>query len=365
MYAARYAVCRRQFQTIKGSEEERKLLDYQLHMDTICKQLSNAITINQVMQDLIKLEGQSQREISNGSFKLLDILHHFSSGMKALGTDMVYVGIDELRQACGGAGFLMSSGIADLWGEQAPFPTFEGVNVIMYQQSSRMLLKQVAKVLAGKTPNEFFAYLSKMNELLSGKSTARSTEEFLEHDHLQRALATNACYLVKKVYTMLSESKASSKTKQNELFAMDVNRMTKAHLIYICYERACKSLMAKKVADQNIKKAFMNLYANFALKQLSLDCVSLYETGFFGPGSNDLLLAAYKQTLIEMRPNVIGLVELLPEGSYATSIGNKYGDIYEAQYEIAKNSRLNNDGVPDLYYTHIKPVMQMVPTPKL
>ena len=28
MFATRYAVCRRQFQTIKGSDDERKLLDY-------------------------------------------------------------------------------------------------------------------------------------------------------------------------------------------------------------------------------------------------------------------------------------------------------------------------------------------------
>jgi len=84
-------------------------------------------------EDVAALELQSQREVANGSFKLLDILHHFSSGMKALGTEMVYVGVDELRQACGGAGFLLSSGIADSWMEAAPFPTYEGVNVIMYQ----------------------------------------------------------------------------------------------------------------------------------------------------------------------------------------------------------------------------------------
>ena len=73
---------------------------------------------------------------------MLDILHHFSAGMKALGAEITYIGADELRQACGGSGWLLSSGIAHLWGEQGPFPTFEGVNVVMYQQSSRMLLKQ-------------------------------------------------------------------------------------------------------------------------------------------------------------------------------------------------------------------------------
>lgn len=131
--ATRYAACRRQFASIKGSDEERQLLDYQLHQDTLSKHLSIAMTLHLVISDLINLETQSSIEIQNGSFKLLDILHHFSAGMKALVTDFCYVGVDELRQACGGAGFLLSSGIADWWGEAAPFPTFEGVNVIMYQ----------------------------------------------------------------------------------------------------------------------------------------------------------------------------------------------------------------------------------------
>lgn len=102
-------------------------------MDTLCSNLSRSIVLQFVAGDVGKLELQSQKEVENGSFKLLDILHHFSSGMKALGTEIVYVGVDELRQACGGAGFLLSSGIADMWAEQGPFPTFEGVNVIMYQ----------------------------------------------------------------------------------------------------------------------------------------------------------------------------------------------------------------------------------------
>jgi len=35
--------------------------------------------------------------------------------MKALATSIVYHGVDELRQSCGGAGFLLASGIADWW----------------------------------------------------------------------------------------------------------------------------------------------------------------------------------------------------------------------------------------------------------
>lgn len=125
-------------------------------MDTVGGNLCKALTLQLTVNDIAEVEGQSQREVQNGSFKMLDILHHFSSGMKALATETTYTGVDELRQACGGSGWLMSSGIADMWAEQGPFPTYEGVNVVMYQQSSRMLLKQAQKVKSGKAPHEFF-----------------------------------------------------------------------------------------------------------------------------------------------------------------------------------------------------------------
>ena len=165
--ATRYAACRRQFASIAGSDVERQLLDYQLHMDTLGRNLCQAVLLELVSEDLAQLELQSSKEVANGSFKLLDILHHFSSGMKALGTDLCYIGMDQLRQACGGAGFLLSSGVADIWADSAPYPTFEGVNVIMYQQSSRMLLKQAEKIKKGKNVDDFFAYLRDTAKLLS------------------------------------------------------------------------------------------------------------------------------------------------------------------------------------------------------
>jgi len=78
------------------------------------------------------MESASTAEIEAGKYESLDLLHHVTSGMKALVTDMVYIGTDELRQACGGAGFILTSGIADWWAEGAAFPTFEGVNTVMY-----------------------------------------------------------------------------------------------------------------------------------------------------------------------------------------------------------------------------------------
>lgn len=81
-----------------------------------------------------------------GSYEMLDIIHHLSAGFKAWWADYTYIAMDEMRQACGGAGYHMASGVALTWKNGAPHPTHEGVNVVMMQQSSRLLLKQM-KVL--------------------------------------------------------------------------------------------------------------------------------------------------------------------------------------------------------------------------
>jgi len=142
MIATRYAVCRRQFSTINGSKEERKLLDYQTHMKCLGTNLAQGFVIRMtidVVDDLLRAAYNEVEE--KGTYELLDVLHHITSGVKAIATEAAYNGIDEMRQACGGAGYLQSSGILAIWQESTPYPTYEGVNVVMLQQSSRYLFK--------------------------------------------------------------------------------------------------------------------------------------------------------------------------------------------------------------------------------
>ena len=61
------------------------------------------------------------------------MLHHISAGMKAYITEYVYESMDKLRLACGGAGFLMASGLPFNFANNTPIVTYEGVNVLMFQ----------------------------------------------------------------------------------------------------------------------------------------------------------------------------------------------------------------------------------------
>ena len=76
-----------------------------------------------------------------------------------------------------------------------------------------MLLKQANKIKNGKQPHEFFTYMADMERLLSTPSKATTVQEFLDPDHIQRALATRAIYFTMRVHKMLAESDAPTKTK--------------------------------------------------------------------------------------------------------------------------------------------------------
>lgn len=75
---------------------------------------------------------ESNKKVEEGDFKLLDILHHLTSGLKSISSEMAYRGTDELRQSCGGAGFHIASGVVSGFTDHAPLITFEGVNTLMF-----------------------------------------------------------------------------------------------------------------------------------------------------------------------------------------------------------------------------------------
>lgn len=86
--------------------------------------------------------------------------------------------------------------------------------------------------------------------------------------------------------TRFSTSKEKKKTKVNELFAVDLIAMSRAHMLFICFQYFRDAIENKEYANPNSKVVLILLARIFALKQLTLDSVMLYETGFFKTGSD-------------------------------------------------------------------------------
>jgi len=70
-------------------------------------------------------------DIKSNNFKLLDVLHHYTSGMKAVFTQECFDSALKIRESIGGAGYSGWSGIPNLIDDYSPNVTFEGDNTVM------------------------------------------------------------------------------------------------------------------------------------------------------------------------------------------------------------------------------------------
>jgi len=107
----------------------------------------------------------------------------------------------------------------------------------------------------------------------------------------------------------ISESQASEKVKDNELFAQMKLQMVYAHVRYLGFFLSKTIIEKHTFHDKNIKTILLDLIKIVGLKSLSEDCGSVYASGFFSPKGFDNTREALDQLIKKMRPNLVPLVE--------------------------------------------------------
>ena len=64
-------------------------------------------------------------------------MHSQTCCLKAFSTEQASDALSVMRKACGGHGFLMSSGVADVFLDAQAGMTYEGENTVLYLQTAR------------------------------------------------------------------------------------------------------------------------------------------------------------------------------------------------------------------------------------
>ena len=139
-------------------------------------------------------------DVMNNDFKLLDLMHHYTSGMKSVFTQECWDSLILIRQSLGGAGYSAWSAIPHLIENYSPSTTFEGDNTVMAQQSFNYLMKLASKVTKGKTKAEgVFSYINEIESLVSQSCQATSFSHFLDIENVELALKVNVAMKLKLV----------------------------------------------------------------------------------------------------------------------------------------------------------------------
>lgn len=144
--------------------------------------------------------------------------------------------------------------------------------------------------------------------------------------------------------------------------------MIKSHIDCINFIIALKQINDQDYKDERVKAILLDLFRVSAFDSLVQNNSDIFETGYFIPEAITMIKQAKDRLLTKLRPQLIPIAEASITIEGATNIGNKYGDIYELQLEQAMNSSLNKvdvDGVPPMWETHMKPFLHDGKYPKL
>jgi len=123
---------------------------------------------------------ESSQKIKEGDYAVLPEFHATTSGLKAMCTWMAVNGIEEARQRCGGHGFLLASGISEIYMHILPACTYEGDNIVLCQQTCRYLLKAARDALSGILQAGNIQYLNDYNSVFV--NSTRNSKDFLDQD---------------------------------------------------------------------------------------------------------------------------------------------------------------------------------------
>lgn len=136
--AIRHGLARRQFGPPDGGEEV-PLLDYRAHQRRLFPLLARTYALHFIQREMVR----DLDAVFSGSEQDEDARRHLetkAAGVKAFATWHAIESIQTGREACGGLGYLTSSGFGAHKADAEIFATFEGDNTVLLQLVAKSLL---------------------------------------------------------------------------------------------------------------------------------------------------------------------------------------------------------------------------------
>jgi flavocytochrome c len=363
--AIRYSAVRQQGFKESGKsnsfkDAEYKIIDYRIQQYRLFKQLAYAyglrFTGRWMIEQLELLEGKNVGIIKNT--EILKELASTSAGLKSITSVIAINGIEDCRKCCGGNGYLLNSGIGSMACDYLWQITAEGDYIILALLTGKHLLKSIGKEMGGAKLQGVLDYLNVLANpdfsLVNIRPhTAKNESDYLNLSYLQSYFQYRAIerilYVSQDVDRLM---KNGYKLDQaiNEC-SNEILKATQAHCFLIIYNNFINKV--KQCTDQAISKVLTRLCVIFALCNFQDD-----NWGDLIQGDEYRVIKTVTYKLMsEIRSDAVALVDAFdfPDNVLKSTIGRYDGNVYEALYDAAQKSSLNQNDVFEGYEKYLKP----------
>ena len=382
--AIRYSTIRRQGYNADNNNNNKKrlsnapneiqVLDYRQQQYRLLPLLAASYAIffsgKHVLARLKDIENQLVSGSAAITKTVVGDIHATTSALKSYCTSFTADGIEDCRKACGGHGFLVSSGLVELSNTYLQSCTVEGDNYMLPQQVVKVLLKLVGAMQSGDTrllndhkgtDMEYLiaplATLMKQNGgMLPNKSsfvfptTKGNAQDFLDIATIMKAFQhRSACLLLDVAMKLHSDTAKSSAQKAWNESLLGMARASRAHASYILLRDFYEGL---KEEERKASASCLGLKEIQVLSQC-LTLLGLYwmdqnlddflQKQSIAPASIPHLRQAILDVMTILRPNAVSLCDARDYSDFRlkSALGKYDGDVYPAIMESARRDPLN------------------------
>jgi len=339
--AIRYSCIR--LQGYKNNEDpaggENQVLNYKMQQYRLFKALALSYMFLWNQKYVANYLGGVQKRIMEGEEAAgdeLPMLHATLCGFKVFSTITSHAIAEDCRKACGGQGFLLSSGIASMPNEMAEPVTAEGEQVILSHQLSRFLIKEIRRVRAGHNALGQFTYLKEPPmQPVRLTSYAGATEQLLS---LLRGRAAAYATKLEAAFLIAERPGQTFEATLNEV-AVLAWKAAECHTFYCFMDNNSSSL--KNIAQPGAKAVLGRLLELALLQHIRENAGDFID--FIDGNQLDLMLEQINRLLTDIRPDSVALCDGFGwrDSQLDSTLGRSDGAVYEAIYEQAKKSPLN------------------------
>ncbi|CAN0060088.1 unnamed protein product [Ascophyllum nodosum] len=385
--ATRYSILRRQgFRDGGNGPEEHQVLDYTIQMHRLLPLVAAAFAFHftgqAVMARLRRLERVHVHGESIPAGETLKHFHATTSSLKSMCTSVTAGGIEDCRKACGGHGFLQSSGIPEHLGTYLQACTVEGENHMLTQQVVRVLLQELSAARTGGPVGVDCAYMARLlNSDAKSRCSAKSPQALRSGSVLEAALEHRAFRLLEGVEARLGKDVAAglSPSASWNRALLEIYRASFAHaqlLVFKGFKAVVDTSGAavydqhqfldgrdrslERVLDEATSRALDLLLSLLGLHWVQKDMGDFVEDGYLGGDQATWVREEVVEVLHLLRPMAISLVDAWDFSDFQlnSAIGRFDGRAYEALLETAERNPLNERDPVDGYEEHLEPIIR-------
>lgn len=347
----RYSVVRRQTEISPGGEEAQ-ILDYQTQQYQLFPLLAASFAMRFAGDFISNFYKEKYPEIARGNFDFLPQLHAMSAGLKAFSSWVSSAGVETCRLCCGGHGYSHASGLPKIYVDCTPACTYEGENMVLMLQVARFLMKEYTNMMRGKP-------LSSLIQFLACDVTKKSCmTDKVALKCLVLAYQHRVTRLVADAAASIQEIVRKGKSQQEAWNSCSVQLFWAARAF--CHAFVVENFVetvSEKHFDDKTREVMTSLCQLYGVHGIITNLGEFIQDGFFTADQVQILNNRLMFLLREIRLNAVGLVDAFdfPDSALQSCLGRYDGQVYQALYDYAKNSPLNEKEVLDSYYKYIKP----------